>query len=97
MMLLQDSLVAIVMTNFLIKFFYGISHQACCYIYADIGYFGAKGFSLGSGVSVAMGFVGGVAGMAMVSFAPITYVLITAMALSFVQILVVFFMTEVQL
>ena len=95
-MLAQNHLEIFITTNFIVKFLYGIGAMAYSYILYDINYFGADRLALGSCVAVAMGLVGGVVGTAMVSFAPLLPVIITALVLSALQILVVLSMTEVQ-
>ena len=95
-MFAQDHLVVLVTTNFIVKFLFGITAMASSYILYDVNYFGAERFALGSSVAVAVGLVGGVVGTAMVSFAPLLPLLITAVVLSALQILVVLSMTEVQ-
>ncbi|XP_063681850.1 synaptic vesicle 2-related protein-like [Bolinopsis microptera] len=95
-MLAQDHLAVVVTTNFIVKFLYGVTGMAKGYILYDIDYFGAEMFALGSSVSLAMNLVGGAVGTAMVAFAPLPSVIITALVLSALQILVVLSMTEVQ-
>ena len=95
-MITKENIAIVVVTNFMIKFFYGISTMNAWYIFSDIDYFGAERFALGSGIAGAMGIFGGVGGTAMVAFAPIFSAIITALVLSAVQIVVVLSMTEVQ-
>ena len=95
-MSLQESIVVVTVTNFIVKFLYGISNMATYYIFIDKEYFGTDNFALASSVANAIGLVGGVAGTAVVAFAPTLYVIITALVLSALQILVVLSMTDVR-
>ena len=95
-MLAQDHLAVVITTNFIVKFLSGIGAMSYVYILYDINYFGAKRLALGATVAVAIGLVGGVVGTAMVAFAPLLSVIITALVLSALQIPVVLSMTEVQ-
>ena len=96
-MIVQENLAAIVVTNFIIKFLYGVVHQAYCYIWVDVEYFGTAGLAQGNGITWAMGMVGGVVGAVMLAFSPLSSTLITATVLSALQVLVVLTMTEVRL
>ncbi|XP_063680137.1 synaptic vesicle 2-related protein-like [Bolinopsis microptera] len=93
----KESLVVIVLSNFVVKFLYGFSMMAHTYILADIDYFGTGNFALGSGISSAMGTAGGVFGTAMVAFTPMSYVIITALVISALNIPLVLSMSEVKL
>ena len=95
-MLAQDHLAVVVTTNFIVKFLFGITAMTSGYILYDVNYFGAERFALGSSVAVAVSLMGGAVGTAMVAFAPLLSVIITALVLSALQILVVLSMTEVQ-
>ena len=95
-MLAQNNLTVVVVTNFIVKSLFGITALSSNYILFDMEYFGAARFALGSSVALAIGLFGGVVGTAMVPFAPLLSVIITALVLSALQILVVLSMTEVQ-
>ncbi|XP_063687105.1 multidrug resistance protein MdtL-like [Bolinopsis microptera] len=91
-MLAQDNLVVVILTNFIVKFLFGITAMAATYILYDADYFGASG--LASGSSIAYGI--GLNGTVMVSFAPLLSVKVTAIVVSSLQILIVLSMTEVR-
>ena len=92
----MDRLVGIVLSNFMVKFLFGFSSMAQTYIQADIDYFGAENFALGSGISCAIGMAGGMLGTAMVAFTPISYVIITALMISALNVPLVLCMSEVK-
>ena len=92
----MDRLVVIVLSNFMVKFLFGFSSMAQTYIQADIDYFGAENFALGSGISCAIGMAGGMLGTAMVAFTPISYVIITALVISALNVPLVLCMSEVE-
>ena len=91
-----DRLVVIVLSNFMVKFLYGFSCMALTYVQGDIDYFGAENFALGSGISCAIGMVGGVLGTAMIAFTPMSYVIITALVISALNVPLVLCMSEVE-
>ena len=95
-MLAQRNIVAAVVTNFVVKFLYGVANMDFWNIYTDVNYFGTVRFALGSSIAAAMGLAGAVVGTATVSFAPILAAMSTALVLSFLQVLVVLSMNEVK-
>ena len=92
----KESLTAIVLSNFMVKFLAGFSSMAQTYVQGDKDYFGAENFALGSGISCAIGMVGGVLGTAMVAFTPMSYVIITALVISALNVPLVLCMSEVK-
>ena len=94
LMLTQQSLAVAILTNFIAKFLFGITSLSYFYVLYDVNYYGTDKFALGSSISTAMGLIGGTAGSAMVSFAPISSVVITALVLSALQMIVIRSMTE---
>ena len=94
LMLTQQSLAVAILTNFIAKFLFGITSMSYFYVLYGVNYYGTDKFALGSSISTAMGLIGGTAGSAMVSFAPISSVMITAMVLSALQMIVIRSMTE---
>ena len=95
-MLAQGSLVVVILTNFIVKFLFGITAMAATYILYDVDYFGASGLASGSSIAYGVGLIGGVFGTVMVSFAPLLSVKVTAIVISSLQILIVLSMTEVR-
>ncbi|XP_063687909.1 benzoate transport protein-like [Bolinopsis microptera] len=95
-MLIQENLVVVAVTNFIVKFLYGISSMATYYILIDKEFFGETKYASASGIAYGMGLAGGVAGTATVAFAPTLHVTITALVLSALQILLAISMTEVE-
>ena len=55
----NESLVVIVLSNFMVKFLFGFSIMAQTYIVAGIDYFRAENFALASGISCGIGIAGG--------------------------------------
>ena len=94
-MLIQDNLVVVTVTNFIVKFLYGVSNIATYYILIDKEFFGETKYASASSVACGMGIVGGVAGTATAAFATTLHVTITALVLSALQILLAIAMTEV--
>ena len=95
-MLIQDSLAGIAITNLIVKLLYGASAMAARYLVYDKRYFGPSRFALGCGITHSLKLLGGVAGTALVAFFPVSVVLTTCLVLGVVQISIVLTMTEVQ-
>ena len=91
----KESLVVIVLSNFMVKFLFGYSIMAQTYVAADFDYFGAD-FALASGISISIGVAGGMLGTAMIAFTPISYVIITAIVISALNVPLVLSMSEVK-
>ena len=91
----KESLVVIVLSNFMVKFLFGFSIMAQTYVAADFDYFGAD-FALASGISISIGVAGGMLGTAMIAFTPISYVIITAIVISALNVPLVLSMSEVK-
>jgi MFS family permease len=89
--------VTIVATNCIVKFLYGISHQALLYVWLEVEYFGTARFALGNSITYAMGTAGGMVGTVMISFAPAWTVITTAVVLSVFEIMIVLSMKEAEL
>jgi hypothetical protein len=91
----KRDLSTIVATNCIVKLLYGISDQAFVYVWVKVEYFGTERFALGNSITIAMFFAGGMAGTAMISFAPVSSVIMTAVVLSILEIAIVLSMKEV--
>ena len=95
-MLAKENLVVFVVCNFVVKFLFGITLMNATYIFGDIDYFGTEKFALGSGISSAIGFAGGMLGTAMVAFTPMSYAITTALVISALNVFLVLSMSEVK-
>ena len=95
-MLAKENLVVFVVCNFVVKFLFGITAMNATYIFGDIDYFGTEKFALGSGISSAIGFAGGMLGTAMVAFTPMSYAITTALVISALNVFLVLSMSEVK-
>ena len=96
MLITKENIVVFVVCNFVVKFLFGITAMNAAYIFGDIDYFGTEKFALGSGISSAIGFAGGMLGTAMVAFTPMTYAITTAIVISALNVFLVLSMTEVK-
>ena len=95
-MLIQDSLAGVVITNLIVKLLIGVCAMAARYLVFDKRYFGASRFALGCGIAHSLKLIGGVVGTALVAFSPVSVVLITCLVLSSLQVVIVLSLTEVQ-
>ena len=96
MLIIQENLLVVSVTNFIFKFLYGMSSMAIYYVLLDKEYFGENKHVVASSVASAIGLAGGVAGTALVAFAPTSHVTITAIVMSALQIIIALSMTEVR-
>ena len=96
LMLTQQNLPVAIFTNCMAKFLHAIISLSTMYVLYDSNYYGTKKFDEGSSIASTIGLIGGMVGSGMVAFTPTSYVIITALVVSIVEVLVVFSMTEVQ-
>ena len=96
LMLTQQNLTVAILTNFIAKFLNTIIVLSNMCVLYDSHYYGTTNFAEGSSIASSIGLIGGMIGSGMVAFTPTSYVIITALVVSVVQVLVVFSMTEVQ-
>ena len=95
-MLIQNSVAGIVVTNLIVKLLFGASIMTARSFSFDVRYLGVSRFALGSGIICSSMLVGGVVGTAMVAFRSVLAVMITSLVLSVFQSFLVLSMKEIQ-
>ena len=95
-MLIQNSVAGIVVTNLIVKLLFGASIMAARSLSYDVRYLGKSRFALGSGIICGSMLLGGVVGTALVAFRSVLAVMITSLVLSVLQSFLVLSMREIQ-